>query len=150
MIDTSHLIHILKLDITSKIALVEPNVPLDQLVEATLKHGLISPGITIGGGFASTSGESSSFKYGFFEDTINWIEIVLVHGTTMTASETENPDLFYGATGSVGTLGVTTLLELCLIEAKAYVEVIYHPVTSVSDAIKQKEDLMTDSLIDYL
>jgi Delta24-sterol reductase len=68
MIDTSSLSRVLKIDTGSMTALVEPNVPMDSLVQATLQHGLIPPvvmefpGITVGGGFAGTSGESSSFK----------------------------------------------------------------------------------------
>ena len=69
MIDTSNLSRVLWIDTERMTALVEPNVPMDSLVHATLQHGLIPPvvmefpGITVGGGFAGTSGESSSFKY---------------------------------------------------------------------------------------
>lgn len=156
MVDTSNLTHILKIDTTSQIALVEPNVPMDQLVELTLKHGLIPPvvmefpGITVGGGFAGTSGESSSFKYGFFDNTVNSIEIVLASGRIVTASETDKEDLFHGAAGSFGTLGVITLLELRLVPAKTYVELTYHPVRSVPAAIQKIEHLMTDPHVDYL
>ncbi len=91
---------------------------MDKLVKATLQHGLVPPvvmefpGITIGGGFVGIGAESSSFKYGFFDRTINWIEIVLANGDVLYVSETENPDLFHGAAGSFGTLGVTTVLEI--------------------------------------
>jgi FAD/FMN-containing dehydrogenase len=63
---------------------MEPNVPMDLLVEETLKYGLVPPvvmefsGITAGGGYAGTSGESSSFKHGFFHRTINYVEMVRV------------------------------------------------------------------------
>lgn len=73
MVDTSAMSRVLKIDTERKTALVEPNVPMDSLVEATLRHGLIPPvvmefpGITVGGGFAGTSGESSSFRYSFFD-----------------------------------------------------------------------------------
>jgi FAD/FMN-containing dehydrogenase len=56
MVDASQLSHVLKVDTVKKIALVEPNVPMDKLVEATLEYGLIPPvvmeipGITAGGG----------------------------------------------------------------------------------------------------
>lgn len=55
IIDTSKLKHVLHINKTTKTALVEPNVPMDALVEATLKHELIPPvvmelpGITVGG-----------------------------------------------------------------------------------------------------
>lgn len=54
--------------------LAEPNVPMDSLLEACLQHGLLPPvvmefpGITVGGGFAGTAGESSSFSEYFSSD----------------------------------------------------------------------------------
>lgn len=156
MIDTSHLSQVLKVDAKTRTAWVEPNVPMDRLVEATLKHGLIPPvvmefpGITVGGGFAGTAGESSSFKYGFFDRTVNWIEVVLASGSVVIASGSENTDLFNGAAGSFGTLGVITLLELQLIEAKRYVELTYHPVSSVSEAIQKIKHATQDPSINYL
>lgn len=69
LVDTSAMSRVLKVDTERKTALVEPNVPMDGLVEATLQHGLLPPvvmefcGITVGGGFSGTSGETSSFRY---------------------------------------------------------------------------------------
>src|SRR5437762_3789194 len=130
-IDISALSRVLKIDTKARTALVEPNVSMDRLVESTIKHGLIPPvvmefpGITAGGGFAGTAGESSSFKYGYFNETVNSVEIVLGNGDVVTASDKENPDLFHGASGAVGSLGITTLLELQLIQAKKYVKATY-------------------------
>src|SRR6266536_1038039 len=135
MIDTSGLNHVLKVDTKTKTALCEPNVPMDLLLEVSLQHGLLPPvvmefpGITVGGGFAGTAGESSSFRYGFFDRTVNWIEMVLANGEIVRASSTENSDLFFGAASSFGTLGVTTLLEVQLIEAKTYFGLSYQPVS---------------------
>ncbi|KAK0111400.1 hypothetical protein ONS95_001761 [Cadophora gregata] len=156
MIDTSKLNNVLKVDTRSMTALVEPNVPMDSLVEVTLKHGLLPPvvmefpGITVGGGFAGTAGESSSFRYGFFDRTINWIEMVLANGEIIRASATENSDLFYGAASSFGTLGVTTLLEIQLIEAKTYVALTYIKVSSISEAQEEIEKATKDNSNDYL
>ncbi|KAF7552590.1 hypothetical protein G7Z17_g4207 [Cylindrodendrum hubeiense] len=119
---------------------------MDALVEATLKHGLIPlvvmefPGITVGGGFSGTSGESSSFRYGAFDTTINSIEIVLADGTIANASKTEKPDLFWGAASAFGTLGVVTLLEVQLKDAKKYVELTYHLSTSPSESVKEIQE----------
>ncbi|KAK0617367.1 hypothetical protein B0T14DRAFT_434998 [Immersiella caudata] len=142
-VDISALSNVLKVDPAKRIALVEPNVPMDRLVEATLPHGLIPPivmefpGITAGGGFAGTAGESSSFRHGFFNDTVNRVEMVLADGTVTHASRSpsEHPDLFHGAAGAVGSLGITTLLELNLSPAKRYVHTRYHRATSVTEAI---------------
>ncbi|KAK4560393.1 hypothetical protein LTR86_005589 [Recurvomyces mirabilis] len=141
MVDTSQLNHVLKIDDKSKTCLVEPNVPMDRLVDAVMPYGLVPPvvmefpGITVGGGFAGTAGESSGFKYGFFDSTVNWIEIVLATGEIVTASPTEHSDLFYAAAGTFGTLGVTVLLELQLIDAKQYVELTYQPTSSIRETL---------------
>lgn len=156
MIDTSSLTSVLEINVSKFTALVEPNVPMDALVEATLQYGLVPPvvmefpGITSGGGFAGTSGESSSFKYGFFDRTINWIEMVLANGDKVTASANERSDLFYGAAASFGTLGVTTLLEVQLIQARAYVKLTYQPIFGISECLRRIEQAAKDPMIDYL
>jgi Delta24-sterol reductase len=156
MIDTSGLSHVLSVDVNSKTALVEPNVPMDSLVEATLRYGLVPPvvmefpGITTGGGFAGTSGESSSFKHGFFHHTVNWIEMVLANGDVVNASNSENTDLFHAAAASFGTFGVATLLELQLIEAKQYVELSYHPISNITEAVQKFEEATKDTSTDYV
>lgn len=77
MLDSSGLSNVLKIDTVNRTALVESNVPKDRLVEETMKYGMVPPvvmefpGITVGGGYAGTSGEKSSFKHGFFNQTIN-------------------------------------------------------------------------------
>jgi delta24-sterol reductase len=141
VVDISELKNVLKVDTATRTALVEPNVPMDRLVEATLPHGLVPPvvmefpGITAGGGYAGTAGESSSFHYGFFDKTINEVEMVLADGEVVKASENENEDLFRGAAGAVGTLGVSTLIEIQLIQAKKFVKTTYHPTRNVSQAV---------------
>jgi hypothetical protein len=156
MIDTSGLSHVLKVDKEKRTALVEPNVPMDRLVETTMKYGIVPPvvmefpGITVGGGYAGTSGESSSFKHGFFDRTINYVNMILANGDIVTASRTERADLFNGAAGAVGSLGITTLLELQLIEAKKYVETTYHPVSSVSEATQKLKKLTANPDLDYI
>lgn len=137
-------------------ALVEPNVSMDALIRETLRYGLIPPvipefpGITVGGGFAGTAAESSSFKYGFLEDTVDWIEIVLPNGSLTTASRTIKPDLFHGAAGTFGTLGVTTLLELQLKRAQHFIQLTYHPVSSIGEAINQTRKATEDPTNDFV
>src|ERR1700738_3491290 len=143
LIDTSNLSNVLEIDKVAKTVLVESNVSMDKLVRATLEYNLVPPvvmefpGITVGGGFAGTSGESSSFRHGLFDRTVEQIEMVLADGRIINASSTENSDLFHGAAHSFGTLGVTTLLTLRLIDAKVYVELTYHPVSSMSVAVQK-------------
>jgi FAD/FMN-containing dehydrogenase len=91
LVDISALKNVLEVDTSKRTALVEPNVPMDRLVESTLRHGLVPPvvmefpGITAGGGFAGTAGESSSFKHGYFDQCVNAVEMVLPDGEVVVA-----------------------------------------------------------------
>src|SRR5277367_5361364 len=71
-------------------------------------------------------------------------------GEVVTASKTENPDLFYGAASSFGTLGITTLLELQLIKSKTYIELTYHPVCSVYEAMQTSKEDTKNPASDYI
>jgi len=141
MLDVSDLNNVLSIDTKRQVAVVEPNVPMDSLVDATVAYDLLPPvitefpGITVGGGIQGGAGESSSFKWGFFSQTVNWIEYVLADGSIVKSSPAKYADLFYGAAGSSGTLDVITAVEVRLIPAKKYVRLTYLPVASFKDAI---------------
>jgi len=120
-VDISALRNILKVDTITQSALVEPNVPMDRLIEATLAHGLMPPvvmefpGITAGGGFSGSAGESSSFKYGYFDQTVNWVEIVLGSGEIVRASKVFFFS-FFDTTSPVNTLALDlepSLIPVC-------------------------------------
>lgn len=150
IVDTSDFTQIIRVDEATQTALIEPNVPMDRLVRELADVRFVPPvvmefpGITVGGGFSGTSGESSSFKYGVFEQTVKSIEIVLANGDIMHASMTENPELFHGAAGAFGTLGVVTLLELHLLPARKFVELTYIPSPSIPAAIAEISRLIHD------
>ncbi|KAF2461130.1 hypothetical protein BDY21DRAFT_369193 [Lineolata rhizophorae] len=156
VVDTSGLNRILSVDASRGVAVVEPNVPMDALVAATLPAGRLPPvvmefpGITVGGGFAGTAGESSSFKYGLFDCTIGAVEMVLGDGEVVRASRTERRDLFYGAAGTCGTLGVVTLLEVDLREAGGFVELEYRTVRGVEETLKVVEAFTRDESLDFV
>ncbi|KAJ4398061.1 hypothetical protein N0V91_010465 [Didymella pomorum] len=145
IINVSHLNKVLSIDVSTMTALVEPNVPMDKLVARTVAEGLLPPvvmefpGITVGGGFVGTAGESSSFKHGFFDRTIMRAEVILADGTLVNCSATENAELFEGLRGSFGTLGVLTLLKIRLVPLQSWVEVTYHRTTSSGHAMQVLE-----------
>ncbi|KAI1768544.1 FAD-binding domain-containing protein [Hypoxylon sp. FL1150] len=145
VVDISGLRNVLSVDAASRTALVEPNVPMDRLVEHTLKDGLVPPvvmefpGITVGGGYAGTAGESSSFRHGYFDENVASVEMVLPSGEVVLVRPEEGSeyaDLFRGAAGALGTLGVATLLELRLVKAKRFVRTTYRRTSSIAEAVK--------------
>ncbi|OAA72370.1 FAD binding domain protein [Cordyceps fumosorosea ARSEF 2679] len=155
-VDTSALTRVLSVDAASRTALVEPNVPMDALVEATLAHGLVPPvvmefpGITAGGGFSGMAGESSSFRHGAFDATMRSVEMVLPTGEVARASRTERPELFWGAASAFGTLGVVTLLEIELREARRYVALSYALTRSSRDTLAAMEEAEAAAETDYI
>ncbi|KAH6640154.1 hypothetical protein F5144DRAFT_589697 [Chaetomium tenue] len=154
VVDISALNNILEISEASKTAVVEPNVPMDKLVQATLARGMVPPvvmefpGITVGGGFSGSAGESSSFRYGYFDQTVQAVEVVLGTGDAVRAAATQHPDLFRGAAGTAGTLGIVAKLELNLIPARRFVRLEYHRYGTVEETLtavrRATEDLSND------
>lgn len=146
-VDTSRMDDILNINTSECTASVEPNVSMKKLVDATLAKGLVPrvvmelPEITVGGGFAGSSGESSSFRWGLFDRTISEIEIVLADGKLALASNPDcgpgdhNYDLFNAAAGTFGTMGVVTSLKVQLIPSQPYVKLMYCPVGGMNKAL---------------
>lgn len=145
IVDISRFNRVLYVNIQERYAVVEPNVPMDQLVSETLKHGLVPPvvmefpGITVGGGIQGGAGESSSFKWGGFHHTGLEYEIVLGNGDVVTASPKKNADLYWGTACSYGTLGIITKIKLKLIPAKRYVLLTYERVGSFGQSLAMLE-----------
>ncbi|KAH8167712.1 hypothetical protein CIB48_g532 [Xylaria polymorpha] len=156
IIDTSQLNHVLAVDEVKKTALVEPNVPMDKLVSAALDKGLVPlvvmefPGITVGGGFSGSGGESSSGRHGPFDSTVNSIEIVVPNGDILRASKTEKPDLFWGAASAFGTVGIVTLLEVQLQDATQYVKLTHYPIRNFNEALRKLQEQVADTSVEFV
>lgn len=155
IIDISHLNKILTVNAEEKIALVEPNVPMDALVKETLKFNLLPPvvmefpGITVGGGIQGGAGESSSFKWGGFHNCFLEYEVVLGNGTIVQATTKNNPDLFYGIPCTYGSLGIITMAKLKLIPTKQFVKLTYYKVNSFTQALNLIGE-MVNKKIDFI
>jgi delta24-sterol reductase len=141
MINTGDLHNILEVDIENSLIMVEPNVQMDHLLKETLKHGLMPqvavafPGTTVGGLFSCTAASSASFKYGFFDRSVTWLEAVLADGEITRASRWQNSELLSGLVGTLGTIAITTLFQIKLVPTSTYVDLTYLPVESRTEAL---------------
>lgn len=156
IVDTSSLSQVLDINTMTRTALVEPNVSMDRLIQTTLKHGLMPnvvpefPAITLGGAIAGTAGESSSFKYGFMHENVNWMEVVLPNGDIMKTSKDSNSDLFDSIIGTYGSVAIVTLLAIRLVEANEHVRLTYSPVNSVPELLLRIEKATNDRENDFV
>jgi delta24-sterol reductase len=154
VVDISDLKHIISINQVKKTALIEPGIPTDELVKYLLRHNLMPavvpelPGITTGGAFAGTAAESSSFRYGYLDRNVSSVEIVLGNEDINQASPLETAGLFFGSAGALGTLSITTLLEVQLVECDRLIEVTYTPVASHAQALQLFEGVGED--VDFI
>jgi FAD/FMN-containing dehydrogenase/SAM-dependent methyltransferase len=108
--------HAVTVDPQKRRAIVEGGATWGQLDVATQEFGLAVTGGRIRGtGVAGlTLGSGSGWlerKLGLTCDLLRSVEIVTADGATLTASETENPDLFWAVRGAGGNFGVVTSFE---------------------------------------
>lgn len=146
-IDFSSLNKVVHIDPHKKIAVVEPRVTMETLVKATLPFGLTVPvipefkGITVGGAIMGGAAESASHKWGTFNDLCTAYELLCGNGSILRVSPTEHADLFYGISGSYGTIAALTLAELQLIPADKFVHLhiqVYHDPLKALAALQDK------------
>ena len=71
--------------------------------------------------------------------------MILATGEIIAASPDEHADLFKGAAGAMGTLGITTKLELTLIKARRFVKVHYRPYSSIRETIAAIQEAIEDT-----
>ncbi|MFX0207690.1 MAG: FAD-binding oxidoreductase, partial [Candidatus Hodarchaeota archaeon] len=106
----------IRVDVKSATARAQAGVTLGELDRETQVFGLSVPsgivtttgiaGLTLGGGFGHISR-----KYGLSIDNLISVDLVTAEGEFLTASETENEDLFWGLRGGGGNFGVVTSFE---------------------------------------
>ncbi len=94
-------------------------------------------GLTLGGGFGYLMG-----KYGLALDNLISVDIVTADARLLTASASENEDLFWGVRGSNGNLGVVTSLEYRLHEvSRVFGGGIFYPVAKTKEVLRVCRDL---------
>ena len=121
----------------------EPGLTLGEFDRETQAFGLattlgiFSPtgiaGLTLGGGIGWLMG-----KYGLACDNLISVDIVTADGRLLTASATENKDLFWGVRGGSGNFGIVTSFEYRLHQVGPVVlgGGVLHPVAKAREVLR--------------
>src|SRR5207248_10767519 len=116
-IDISDLDEILSIDPVARTCVAEAGVRFVDLVQATLRHGLVPivvpelKTITIGGAVAGCSLESMSYVHGGFHDTCLEYEVITATGDVLTCTpDNEHALVFQMMHGPFRTLGILAKL----------------------------------------
>jgi FAD/FMN-containing dehydrogenase len=148
MIDLSPMKGI-RVDAARRTARVEPGCTLAELDRETQAHGLAVPlginsttgvaGLTLGGGFGWLSR-----LHGMTVDNLLSAEVVTAGGRIVRASESENPDLFWGIRGGGGNFGVVTSFEFQLhpVGPEILSGLVVHPFDDAAAVLRYHRDFV--------
>ncbi|WAJ44591.1 FAD-binding oxidoreductase [Mycobacterium sp. Aquia_216] len=124
VIDLSAMTHVI-VDPQHRVATVQGGATAGGVIGAAHAHGLTAAagtvggvgmtGLTLGGGYGPLLG-----RYGLALDNVLGVEVVIANGRLVTATVSEEPELYWALRGGGGNFGVVTALSVQL-----------HPVSTV-------------------
>jgi FAD/FMN-containing dehydrogenase len=147
-IDLSHMNHV-KVDPVARTAKVGGGSLLMDVAKAGEPHGLAMPfglishtgvgGLTLGGGIGWLMR-----KYGLALDRLRSLQVVTADGEQVTASELENPDLFWALRGGGGNFGIVTEFEyeLCTYGPEALSGIVLHRYEDAGEVMRFSREFM--------
>jgi hypothetical protein len=139
----------IRVDPIAQTARAEPGVTWGEIDQQTQAFGLALPGgihsttgiagLTLGGGYGYLSR-----KYGLTIDSLLSADIVTATGQFLTASKTDNPDLFWGIRGGGGNFGIVTSFEFKLHPVGPMVlsGMLLHPLTKAKDLMRSYREFI--------
>lgn len=137
-----------EVDPGARTATVEGGAVWADFDRATQAHGLMAPGgrVSTTGVAGLTLGGGSTWlerKFGFACDNLLSVDLVVADGREVTASEDENPELFWALHGAGGNFGVATKLVFRLHELPAAtLAVLLWPHEAVPEVATVYRDLI--------
>ncbi len=133
----------IEVDTVKRTARAQPGLTWGEFDKATQAHnlattgGLVSTtgiaGFTLGGGFGWLVR-----KYGLTVDNLLSVNMVLANGQRLTASPSENADLFWGVCGGGGNFGIVTSFQYRLhnVGPDIYGGAAFYPVKKARELLK--------------
>jgi FAD/FMN-containing dehydrogenase len=160
-LDTSGLTDVLAVDPVARTADVAGMCTYEDLVAATLPHGLtplVVPQlrtITLGGAVTGLGIESASFRNGMPHESVLELDVLTGTGEVLTAYPEQHPDLYRAFPNSYGTLGYATRLRIALEPVSSFVALRHVRFRSLADLVGTLEAVVEDGsfegvAVDYL
>ncbi|TFD66548.1 FAD-binding oxidoreductase [Cryobacterium ruanii] len=160
-LDVSGLTNVIAVDTAARTADVAGMCTYDDLVAATLRHGLVPlvvpqlKTITLGGAVTGLGIESTSFRNGLPHESVLEMDILTGGGEMITASPGQNADLFRAFPNSYGTLGYAVRLRIELEPVKPFVALTHVRFHSLVDLVAAMDGILETGrldgvLVDYL
>src|SRR5437764_6187109 len=143
---------VLSVDVERRTADVGGMTTYEDLVAATLPHGLMPlvvpqlKTITLGGAFTGLGIESSSFRNGMPHESVLEMDVLTGDGRVVTAApDGEHRDLYYGFPNSYGTLGYALRLRIELEPTKPFVSLEHRRHRSLGALVDDLESACASS-----
>jgi FAD/FMN-containing dehydrogenase len=138
----------IRVDPVAQTARAEAGVLWGELDRETQLHGLATvggivthtgvAGLTLGGGIGWLMR-----KHGATVDNLVSVDLVTADGEVLTASEDENPDLFWGVRGGGGNFGIVTSFEFRLHPVGPIIlaGLLFHPLEEAPEVLRFYREL---------
>lgn len=139
-LDVARFDRVLSVDAAARTAQVQGMTTYENLVDATLPHGLMPfvvpqlKTITLGGAVAGLGIESSSYRNGLPHESVRELEVMTGDGEVVVVGPED--DLFRGFPNSYGTLGYTLRLKIDLEPVKPYVRLRHVPFADAAECAR--------------
>jgi FAD binding domain/Berberine and berberine like len=140
-----------RVDLASRTVRAQAGVRLGELDRETQAFGLAVPagvvthtglaGLTLGGGIGWLMR-----RYGLTIDQLRSVDLVTAHGKLVTASATENSDLFWGIRGAGANFGIVTDFEFQLnpVGPEVLAGPVIWPMEQSAEVLRFYRDWITD------
>jgi FAD/FMN-containing dehydrogenase len=141
----------IRVDPEQRTVRVQAGALLGELDQATERLGLAVPagivthtgvaGLTLGGGIGWLQR-----KHGLTIDNLLSVEVVTAVGETVTASESENADLFWGIRGGGGNFGIVTEFDFRAqrVGPEVFAGAVFWPIKQANQVLRFHRDWLAD------
>lgn len=153
-LDTSGLTGVISVDAEARTADVAGMCTYEDLVAATLAHGLaplVVPQlktITLGGAVTGLGIESTSFRNGLPHESVLEMDIFTGAGEVITASPSENVELYRAFPNSYGTLGYAVRLRIELEPVDPFVALRHVRFHSLAGLVATMDEIIDTGSFD--